>query len=96
MIMQLALTQVQTPRTLTLTGATPAALQTAIDADTNTLNKNLRVPAVHTLSNGVATLYASGNVVNASISVSDTRVYVISNVPTYYAIVSWQEWVTPS
>lgn len=95
---QLSQPQVATPRSLTVTGATPALLQTAIDAQTNVLNKTMRIPAVQTVNNnGSFSNYPSGNVATGSIKVSDTRAWVsTSNAVTYYAAVSWTEYVTPS
>lgn len=108
MLPQLQLTTVLTPRSLTIVAANAAALQTAIDAQTNTLNKTLRIPAqssnttaAPTQQNpnplpGVITLYTSGAVENDSIQVSQTRAFVANNVPQYFATVSWREYVTPS
>lgn len=78
-------TQAPTPRSLSIDGQSAAALQTAIDAQTKILNDSFRSP------------YAgqpSGNVLNDSIVVSDTRVWVANNVPTYQATVHWTEFVT--
>ncbi len=108
MITQIYLTQAPTPRSLTLTAASAAALQTAIDAQTNTLNKTQRTPVQSANQTaaptpqapnpipGTITYYTSGAVMNNSIVVSETRVFVANDVPTYFATVLWMEWVTPS
>lgn len=101
-------TQVLTPKTLTITAADAAALNTAINVQTNILNKTLRIPAQQSNTTaaptqqvpnpvaGTITYYTSGNVENGSIVVTATRVYVANNVPTFYATVQWNEYVTPS
>ncbi len=102
------LIEVLTPKTLTIEGATPAALNTAINVQTNVLNKTLRTPAQATNTTaaptvqtpnplpGSITYRTSGGVLNGSIEVSQTRAWVANNVATYFATVSWMEWVTPT
>lgn len=84
---------VPTVNTLTITAASAAALATAINAQTNTLNKLIIIPAMN--AQGTAQI-ASGTVYNDSIKISETRVFVINNVPTYFATVSWMQNIITS
>lgn len=76
-------TKVSTPRSLTIVAASEAALQTAVDAQTNTLNKGLVSPY-----SGQQT----GNVLNGSIVVSPTNTAVANNVISFLCTVLWTEF----
>lgn len=82
-----ATADIVTPKIKVIEAATAAALATAVDVQTNVLNKLMRLPA-----SGQTT----GAVVNGSIVVGMAVSIVVNNVATYQCSVMWNQWVTPT
>lgn len=80
-------TDIVTPKVKIVTGSTTTELATAVDTQTNVLNKAMRIPV-----SGQTT----GNVVNGTIRVQVISTAVNNNISTFQAAVYWDQWVTPS
>jgi len=81
--------KVFTPRLKTLEAASATLLDTAVQAQVNTLLQGFVNP-----KNTGAT---PGNIANGSIVINPTTVvYTSQNVANYVASVQWNEWLIPS
>lgn len=94
-VAQQGMAAVATPRSLIITAASAAALQTAVDAQTNTLNKRLVSPAAGQQTGGIGGV--TGGVVNGTIVIIPlASINSSSNVVTFVSAVNWTEWIVPA
>lgn len=81
--------KVFTPKSVTITAASAAALDTAVVAQVNTL--------MQTQLNPKNTGAAVGDVQNGSVIITQAQALITTgNVVTWFANVMWNQWVIPT